>query len=119
MKGKYIIEKYLCYNWWRQYIAYGLSKNFVIWYTERIACTYGKNGVRILSVSPGAFRTPMGELEGEQVASFARKGALRRVGESEEIADLITFLASEKSSYITGVDILCDGGTIAAMHTGS
>jgi len=96
--------------------AYTLSKNFVIWYTEKIACTYGKNGLRIVSVSPGTFRTPMGEVEGEQAASFAKRGALGRVGEPEEIADLMAFLASKKCSYVTGVDILCDGGTIAAMR---
>lgn len=98
-------------------IAYTLSKNFVIWYSEKLACTHGKNGIRILSVSPGTFRTPMGEIEGEQAASFAKSGALGRMGEPEEIAELMAFLASGKCSYLTGVDILCDGGTIAAMHT--
>jgi len=97
-------------------IAYTLSKNFVIWYSEKMACTYGQKGIRILSVSPGTFRTPMGEIEGEQAASFAMTGALGRLGEPEEIAELMAFLVSQKSSYITGVDILCDGGTIAAMH---
>jgi len=97
--------------------AYTLSKNFVIWYTEKLACTVGKNGLRVVSVSPGTFRTPMGEIEGEQAASFAKRGALGRLGEPEEIAELMAFLASEKCSYMTGVDILYDGGTIAAMHT--
>lgn len=97
-------------------MAYMISKNFVIWYTERIACIHGKKGIRVVSVSPGTFRTPMGELEGEQAASIAMSGALGRMGEPEEIAELMSFLISEKSSYLTGVDILCDGGTIAAMH---
>lgn len=97
-------------------MAYTLSKNFVIWYSERAACVHGKNGIRILSVSPGTFRTPMGELEGEQATAIAMSGALGRVGEPEEIAELMAFLASEKCSYLTGVDILCDGGTIAALH---
>lgn len=98
-------------------MAYTLSKNFVVWYTEKIACTYGKNNVRILSVSPGTISTPMGELEGEQAASFAKAGALGRVGEPEEMANLMAFLVSKQCSYVTGVDILCDGGTIASMHS--
>ncbi len=97
-------------------MAYTLSKNFVVWYSEKAACQYGKNGVRILSVSPGTFSTPMGEIEGERAAAFAISGALGRVGEPEEIAELMAFLASDKCSYVTGVDILCDGGAVAAMR---
>ncbi|TCL56980.1 NAD(P)-dependent dehydrogenase (short-subunit alcohol dehydrogenase family) [Kineothrix alysoides] len=100
-------------------MAYTLSKNFVVWYSEKAACIHGKNGIRILSVSPGTFKTPMGELEGEQAASFALASALGRLGEPEEIGELMAFLASEKCSYLTGVDILCDGGTIAAMRSRS
>jgi len=97
-------------------MAYIYSKNFVVWYSERTACLHGKNGIRILSVSPGTFKTPMGELEGEQAASFALGSALGRLGEPEEIAELMAFIVSEKCSYLTGVDILCDGGTIASMR---
>lgn len=96
--------------------SYVISKNFVVWYSEKVACKYGKNGIRVLSVSPGTFSTPMGDLEGEQAAAFAKTGALGRVGDPTEIAELMAFLVSKKASYITGVDILCDGGTIAAMH---
>ena len=97
-------------------IAYSLSKNFVIWYTERIACIYGKKGIRVVSISPGTFRTAMGELEGEEAASFAQNSALGRVGEPEEIANLMAFVASNQCGYLTGIDILCDGGSIAAMR---
>lgn len=96
--------------------AYVLSKNFVIWYSEQAACIYGKKGIRVLSISPGTFRTPMGELEGEEAEAFALNGALGRVGEPEEIANLMAFVVSDKCGYLTGVDILCDGGTIAAMR---
>lgn len=96
--------------------AYTMSKNFVIWYSERLACIHGKNGVRVLSISPGTFSTPMGEIEGRQAAAIAESGALGRVGDPDEIAVVMEFLLSEKCSYITGTDILCDGGTIAAMR---
>ncbi|MDL2300930.1 SDR family oxidoreductase [Lachnospiraceae bacterium OttesenSCG-928-D06] len=97
-------------------MAYTMSKNFVTWYSEKAACLHGSKGIRILSVSPGTFKTPMGEVEGEQAASFALAGALGRMGEPEEIAELMAFLAGKKGSYMTGVDVLCDGGSIAAMR---
>ncbi|MFV0361892.1 MAG: SDR family oxidoreductase [Suipraeoptans sp.] len=96
--------------------SYTIAKNFVVWFSEKFACLCGKNGIRVLSVSPGTFSTPMGDLEGEEAAAFARMGALGRVGDPDEIAVLMAFLASPACSYVTGVDILCDGGTVAAMH---
>ena len=96
--------------------AYSLSKNFVKWFSERAACLYGKAGVRVVSISPGTTKTPMGDLEGEEAAAIAQKGALGRVGEVDELANVMAFIISEKASYLTGADILCDGGTIAALE---
>lgn len=96
-------------------MAYSISKNFVIWYTEQMALKLGKRGVRVLSVSPGTFDTPMGETEGDEAKNLALNGALGRVGNPVEIASLIAFLASGQCEYITGTDILCDGGTVAAI----
>lgn len=58
----------------------------------------------------------MGRL-GEQSDSGAviRHAALQRFGRPEEIADVLAFCAGEKASYLTGVDILCDGGVVASM----
>lgn len=97
-------------------MAYGISKNFVIWYSAQSACLYGGKGIRVLSISPGTFNTPMGELEGDQAASFALNGALGRVGETDEIARLMAFIVGDGPGYLTGTDILCDGGSIAAMR---
>ena len=94
--------------------AYSISKNFVKWYTEKMAVKYGKKGIRVVSISPGTFRTPMGEIEGEQAAYFAINGALGRLGEPEEIAKMMAFMVSDEASYLTAVDILYDGGSIAA-----
>ncbi|MCH1940996.1 SDR family NAD(P)-dependent oxidoreductase [Holdemania massiliensis] len=96
--------------------AYTLSKNFVLWYTSRMAVMYGKQGIRVVSISPGTFKTPMGEIEGQEAASFAERGALGRMGEPEEIARMMAFMVSEECSYLTGVDILYDGGSVAAMQ---
>lgn len=97
-------------------MAYTVSKNFVIWYTAKMAVRYGKKGIRVLSIAPGTIMTPMGEVEGEEAASFALAGALGRVGEPEEIAKMMAFMVSDDCSYLTGVDILYDGGAIAAFR---
>ncbi len=96
--------------------AYTISKNFVQWYSQKRAIVCGKKGIRVVSISPGTFRTPMGEIEGKQAASFAEAGALGRLGEPEEIAKMMAFIASDDASYLTGVDILYDGGSIAAFQ---
>ncbi|MCB6314227.1 SDR family oxidoreductase, partial [Gordonibacter pamelaeae] len=46
-------------------MAYTVSKNFVVWYTSRMAVRYGSKGIRVVSISPGTFKTPMGDIEGE------------------------------------------------------
>lgn len=96
-------------------MAYTISKNFVVWYTSRMAVRYGKKGIRINSISPGTFKTPMGEVEGEQAASFALRGAMGRLGEPEEIAKMMAFMVSDECSYLCGVDILYDGGAVSAL----
>lgn len=97
-------------------MGYIFSKHFVIWYAQQCACIYGEKGIRVLSISPGTFETPMGKLEGEAASSLAEAGALGRMGRPEEIAQLMAFLAGNEAGYMTGTDILCDGGTIAAKR---
>lgn len=98
----------------RASVAYGISKNFVIWYAKTDAAKFGKKGIRVLSVSPGSFETPMGEVEKESVEEYIQLCAIKRPGRVEEIANLFAFCVSNKASYLTGVDILCDGGCIAS-----
>ncbi len=93
-------------------LAYSLSKNFVIWYSAHQAAVFGAHGARILSVSPGSFDTEMGRLEeksgSDKLLAFA---ALKRYGDVQEVAELLAFCASDKPGYLTGTDILVDGGT--------
>jgi NAD(P)-dependent dehydrogenase (short-subunit alcohol dehydrogenase family) len=97
-------------------LAYLLSKSFVIWYSQATAAKFGGKGARIVSVSPGSFDTAMGQAEvvsgSEAMTQF---GALKRLGNPQEIAEVLAFCASSKPSYLTGVDILCDGGVVATM----
>lgn len=100
----------------RPQLAYMLSKNFVIWYSKVMAAKFGTKGARVLSVSPGSFDTAMGQLEDSVGAgALAQLGALKRFGHPTEIAELLAFCASDKPGYLTGTDIICDGGVMAAM----
>ena len=100
----------------RAAIAYPISKHFVVWYSERMAAAFGAKGARIVSVSPGSIDTEMGRLEeahgGGELLQYA---ALKRLGTVDEIAVVLAFCASEQAGYLTGTDILCDGGTIAGV----
>jgi NAD(P)-dependent dehydrogenase (short-subunit alcohol dehydrogenase family) len=96
--------------------AYPISKHFVIWYSKRMAAALGAKGARIVSVSPGSIDTEMGRLEESNGGGALLKlAAIKRLGTVQEIADVLAFCASERASYLTGVDILCDGGTIAGV----
>jgi NAD(P)-dependent dehydrogenase (short-subunit alcohol dehydrogenase family) len=101
----------------RSSMAYAISKNFVMWYAKTCAVKFGKKGIRILSVSPGSFETPMGELEKDSMEKYTKNSAIKRPGRVEEIANLFAFCVSSKASYLTGTDILCDGGCIASGIT--
>lgn len=97
-------------------IAYAISKNFVIWYVRHLTGELGQMGARIVSVSPGSFDTEMGRLEeASGSGDLARMSALRRHGAVEEIAEVLAFLASAKPGYLTGTDVLVDGGAQAVM----
>jgi len=97
-------------------LAYSMSKHFVVWYAKRLAPRLGARGGRVVSVSPGSFDTPMGRLEERSGAgAMLRFAALKRFGKVEEIAELLAFCASEKPGYLTGTDILCDGGVVAGI----
>lgn len=95
-------------------IAYGISKNFVLWYVKQDAARFGEIGARVLSVSPGNFDTPMGEIEKEEASAYVKYCAVKRAGKVEEIAGLFAYCVSESAGYLTGVDILCDGGLVAS-----
>ena len=100
--------------------AYTISKKFVLWFTQRKALDVGARGVRVISIFPGTFETPMvvaDTPEGRaQSEYFGRMGALGRVGEPIEIARVMAFLVSDENSYMTGTDLLYDGGVIAKLN---
>lgn len=98
----------------RSGVAYGISKDFVIWYSKQSALLYGSKDIRVVCVSPGNFETPMGSLEREEADKFTKYAAIKRFGKPEEIAFLFAAVVDERNGYLTGVDILCDGGLVAS-----
>ena len=97
---------------------YSASKAAVSMLARQMADEWGSVGIRSNSVSPGAIRTPMTQSSyGTEIGRAARSRGvgLRRVGEPEEIAAVIAFLVSNDASYISGDDVLVDGGMGAAL----
>ncbi|MDW5594724.1 SDR family oxidoreductase [Conexibacter stalactiti] len=100
-------------------VAYALSKLAVIRLCRREAATWGAAGARLLSVSPGLIDTPMGraELSAEpQVREIVTGSALKRLGTPREIAAAVDWLASPAASYVTGTDVVLDGGALAGAE---
>ena len=96
--------------------AYQLSKAALNRLCQRLASSWGKRGLRIVSLSPGIIATPMGAAEfgSEQKLALFRRTPLQREGTMVEISDAVEFLLSEKASFISGTDLLVDGGLAAA-----
>lgn len=92
---------------------YSAAKAAVLNFTKALAFEYSRSNIRVNSVSPGFIETPMTEtsLENERFQkAVERNTTMGRVGRPEEIANAISFLLSEDASYVTGTDLLVDGG---------
>ena len=86
------------------------------------ATTWADKGARINSISPGIIVTPLAydefEAAGDAYQEMINSSAAKRVGTSEEIARAAEFLLNDDSSFITGIDLLIDGGVIASIASG-
>lgn len=102
--------------------AYALSKRGVQRLAVSRAPAWGERGARILSLSPGIIDTGMGRQEYEQQPAMKmiveKTPAGRRMGRPEEIAAVVAFLCSPEASFMTGVDVLVDGGSTYQMLGG-
>lgn len=102
--------------------SYDASKHAVVGLTKTAALEYGAMGIRVNAVCPGVIKTPMltslSDVPGiEQV--LAQIHALKRLGEPEEVARLVCFLASDDASFLTGTAIAIDGGLTAGIPAGA
>lgn len=109
---------------------YCMSKSAVLSFMKSLSIEFGPKGVRANCVSPGATLTGMWEKPGgfldqlatmwnierdkaaEHFATVHKKFALQRIGKPEEIAEVVLFLASDRSSFVTGSDYWVNGGSI-------
>jgi NAD(P)-dependent dehydrogenase (short-subunit alcohol dehydrogenase family) len=101
--------------------AYVLAKRGNQLRVQAASRIWGSKGARLNTISPGVISTPMGQQElqgpgGEQIQSMIDLSGARRVGTPDDIAAVAAFLAGSDSSFITGNDILVDGGAIAAQR---
>jgi len=101
--------------------AYAAAKGGVLSYTRHVARELAGKGVRMNCVSPGFMRTPMttGERLGldeaqqeAQLAGFARHVPMHRLGSTDDIAEAIIYLAGEEAGYVTGQELIVDGGYV-------
>jgi NAD(P)-dependent dehydrogenase (short-subunit alcohol dehydrogenase family) len=93
---------------------YGLSKAALAQLARNLAVEWGPQGVRVNAVSPGLIRTPLAEPLIANQAFMARRlqaTPLRRVGEPHEIAGVVVMLASRAGGFVTGHNLVVDGGT--------
>lgn len=101
----------------RSGLSYGVSKAFVRWYCTSQAERFNARGLRIVSVSPGSIDTEMGRLEEQAGAgAMVTNAAVPRWGTAQEMGELLAFCAGDRAGYLTGTDILNDGGVVASMR---
>ena len=96
--------------------GYNASKGAVRIFTKAAAVQYAKENIRVNSIHPGPIATPMtaeGRADPERVALTLDRTPLGRYGEPEEVANAVVFLASDEASYVTGSEIVVDGGYTA------
>jgi NAD(P)-dependent dehydrogenase (short-subunit alcohol dehydrogenase family) len=104
--------------------AYGFAKHICRLRVQAAAAgLWGARDARINSISPGVIATPMGraELVGDNrtlVQGLIDASPARRAGTAEEIANVVDFLLGPAASFVTGADIVADGGAVAAINSG-
>jgi NAD(P)-dependent dehydrogenase (short-subunit alcohol dehydrogenase family) len=108
------------------YVAYTATKGGVLSMSRALAAELAVHGIRVNSVSPGAIDTPLLRAEFDaapdpaaELAENEASIALGRIGRPTEIADAVAFLLSDAAGYITGANLLVDGGRASCLPIGS
>lgn len=101
--------------------AYSVAKRANQVRVQAASLQWGKRGGRVVSISPGIISTPMGQQElagpsGDAMRNMIASSGTGRIGTPEDIATAVEFLVSPGASFITGTDLLVDGGTVASLR---
>lgn len=101
--------------------AYSLAKHANAVRVQAAAGPWGERGARINAISPGVIATPMGQAEldgetGERMRGMVSMSATGRLGTPDDIAAAAAFLLDPQAGFITGTDLLVDGGVVAAVR---
>jgi len=109
----------------KEMTIYSASKGAVSGFTKALALEVAEHNINVNAICPGSFDTPLVRSqagrrgwasEDEYIREFGKEMPMGRLGTIEEVGDLAVFLASENSRYITGTDIVIDGGNIIQEH---
>jgi NAD(P)-dependent dehydrogenase (short-subunit alcohol dehydrogenase family) len=102
-------------------VHYSATKGGLVALVRALALDLAPHGIRVNAVSPGIIRTPLAAPlvdDEEAAAQYLRMVPLGRFGEPDEVADAVLFLGSAESSYITGQNIVIDGGATLGTSIG-
>lgn len=101
--------------------AYSAAKGGVLALTKTAAAEYGQRGIRVNAVLPGGIRTPAIQHYFDSVPGIEERSigvhAMRRLGEPHEIADAVAYLCSDRASFVTGHEMVVDGGVLVNPHS--
>ncbi|MCL8015562.1 SDR family oxidoreductase [Streptomyces sp. AS02] len=105
-------------------VGYGLAKRANHLHVQAAAGTWGRRGARINSISPGVISTPMGQQElagdsGTAMRAMVDASATGRLGTPADIAAAAAFLLGPDSGFVSGTDLLVDGGVVAVLRAGA
>lgn len=103
--------------------AYAIAKRGCQLRVQAASLAWGERGARINSISPGVISTPMGQQElaggsGDSMQAMVRSSGTKRLGTPADIANAAAFLLGPESTFVTGSDLLVDGGVVAAVRSG-
>jgi glucose 1-dehydrogenase len=100
---------------WEGYSAYTSAKAGLSMFTKTLAQEVADKGVRVVAIAPGAIKTPINESvwsDPEDLKYLDKKISMGRLGQPEEVANVVAFLVSDLASYITGTTVVVDGGML-------
>lgn len=110
------IASVAAFRGWPNTLGYSSSKGAVKLLTQSLAADLGQDGVRVNAIAPGVIETPMTvstRADSAKLERFMSRIPMGRVGQPEELVGAVLFLASDMSTYVTGITLPVDGGFLA------